>query len=121
MKHLVSIAAASLLLMGAGDPQAGRAIVMNRQISACLLCHSGPFPDPHLQGNLAPSLAGVGSRLSPAALRRRMTDPGADSIMPSYSATTGLDRVGHQWVGKPVLTPAQIDDVVAFLSTLRAP
>jgi sulfur-oxidizing protein SoxX len=114
-------AAATLLLMAAGDPTSGRAIVANRQIGACLLCHSGPFPDPHLQGNLAPALAGVASRLTAADLRQRLTDPGKDSIMPSYSATTGLNRVGKPWMGKPVLTPPQIDDVVAFLSTLRAP
>ena len=121
MKPSVSLVLAALLTMGAGDPATGRAIVMNRQLSACLLCHSGPFPDPHLQGNLAPSLAGVGARLTAAELRQRLTDPGVDSIMPSYSATAGLNRVGRPWAGKPVLSTAQIDDVVAFLSSLRTP
>ena len=121
MKRSVSLGVAALLTMAAGDPGSGRAIVANRQVSACLLCHSGPFPDPHLQGNLAPMLTGVGSRLTAAELRQRLTDPGQDSIMPSYTATAGLNRVGQPWVGKPVLTPRQIDDVVAFLSTLRAP
>ena len=121
MKRSVSLGVAALLTMAAGDPGSGRAIVANRQVSACLLCHSGPFPDPHLQGNLAPTLTGVGSRLTAAELRQRLTDPGQDSIMPSYTATAGLNRVGQPLVGKPVLTPRQIDDVVAFLSTLRAP
>ena len=121
MKHSASVAVAALLTMGAGDAATGREIVMNRQVSACLLCHSGPFPDPHLQGNLAPSLADVGSRLTAGELRLRLTKPGPDSIMPSYSAVTGLNRVGSIWAGKPLLTPAQIEDVVAFLATLRAP
>ncbi len=111
----------ALLTMAAGDASNGRAIIANRQLSACLLCHTGPFPDPHLQGNLAPSLAGAGSRLTEAALRQRLIAPDPDSIMPSYAATAGLHRVGKQWAGKPVLTPQQIDDVVAFLVTLRAP
>ena len=124
MKLSASLAVAALLTMGAGDAGKGRAIVGNRQISACLLCHAGPFPDPHQQGTLAPSLAGVGSRLDAPALRLRLTDPARfnpDTIMPSYAATTGLHRVGAPWAGKPVLTPEQIEDVVAFLTTLRDP
>ena len=74
MKRSVSLAVATLLTMAAGDVGNGRAIVANRQLSACLLCHSGPFPDPHLQGNLAPSLAGAGSRLTEAELRQRLAD-----------------------------------------------
>ena len=49
----------------AGDPARARAIVVNRQVGLCLLCHSGPFPEERLQGSLAPSLAGIGARLSP--------------------------------------------------------
>ena len=112
---------AALLTMAAGDAATGRNIVMNRQISACLLCHAAPFPNPHLQGTLAPSLAGVGSRMTADALRLRLTTPPPDSIMPSYSRVTGLNRVGTAWDGKPLLTPAQIEDVVAFLTTLSAP
>ncbi len=45
-----------------GDPARGRAIVASRQVGLCLLCHSGPFPEERFQGDLAPSLAGAGSR-----------------------------------------------------------
>ncbi|MEI7712302.1 MAG: c-type cytochrome [Rhodospirillales bacterium] len=121
MKRSVSLAVAAVLTMAAGDVGNGRAIVANRQLSACLLCHSGPFPDPHLQGNLAPSLDGAGSRLTEAELRRRLIAPGPDSIMPSYTATSGLQRVGKPWVDKSILTSQQIEDVVAFLATLRTP
>lgn len=121
MIRLASVVLAALSTMAAGNAESGRAIVVNRQVSACLLCHTGPFPEPHLQGNLGPSLAGVGSRLTTDELRLRLTTPPPGSIMPSYSATTGLNRVGKPWEGKPVMTPTQIEDVVAFLSTLKAP
>ena len=41
-----------------GDPARGRAIVVNRQVGLCLLCHTGPFPEERLQGNLSPDLTG---------------------------------------------------------------
>jgi sulfur-oxidizing protein SoxX len=121
---LVAGGAAPPLTSQPGDPARGRGIVMNRQLSACLLCHSGPFPDPHLQGTLAPSLLGVGSRLSAGEIRDRLINASRanpDTIMPSYYVMTGLNRVGKAWDGKPVLTAAQIEDVVAFLATLRDP
>ena len=107
-----------------GNPDNGRRIVLDRATSACLLCHSGPFPAPHLQGSIGPSLAGVGSRLSPSEIRLRLVDPARfnpDTVMPAYHVTTGLTRVGQPWQGKPVLTAEQIEDVVAFLTTLREP
>ena len=107
-----------------GNPERGRQIVENREVSACLLCHSGPFPDPHLQGNVGPSLDGVGSRLTPGEIRLRLVDPAKlnpDTVMPSYTAVDGLTRVGKGWAGRPVLTAQQIEDVVAFLATLRVP
>ena len=107
-----------------GDPVRGRQIVENRQTGACLLCHSGPFPEPHLQGTIGPSLAGVGSRLSAGQIRLRLIDAreqNPDTIMPPYYVTDGLNRVGHAWQGRPALNAQQIEDVVAFLTTLREP
>ena len=105
-----------------GDAARGRAIVMDRAVSACLLCHSGPFPAPHLQGNIGPSLDDAGSRLTADQIRQRLVDPGRtnpDTVMPAYGRTEDLTRVGPAWRGRPILTPAQIEDVVAFLTTLR--
>jgi sulfur-oxidizing protein SoxX len=105
-----------------GDPARGRAIVTNRQVGLCLLCHSGPFPEERLQGNLAPSLAGAGRRWSEGQLRLRIVDSSRinpTTIMPAYHRTEGLVRVALAWRGKPILNPAQIEDVVAFLMTLR--
>ena len=113
---------AFLLLMpalaSAADSKHGREIVTSRQSGLCLLCHSGPFPEAPLQGNLAPSLAGVGSRMTADQIRHKLVEPG-DSIMPSFSKIDGKRDVAPLFVGKPILTPAEIDDVVAFLVELR--
>lgn len=105
-----------------GDAVRGRSIVTNRQVGLCLLCHSGPFPEERFQGNIAPSLAGAGMRWSEGQLRLRVADSrriNPASIMPSYLHVGGGHRVGSAWQGKPILQPQQIEDVVAFLQTLR--
>jgi sulfur-oxidizing protein SoxX len=105
-----------------GDPARGRAIVMNRQVGLCLLCHSGPFPEERFQGDLAPDLKGAGGRLSTGQLRLRIVDSGRvnpATIMPAYFKIEGLTRVASAFQGKPVLSAEQIEDVVAFLTTLR--
>lgn len=105
-----------------GDAARGRSIVVNRQVGLCLLCHSGPFPEERFQGTIAPDMKGVGARLSEGQIRLRMVDPGrtnATTIMPAYYRTEGLTRVAPSFRGKPVLTAGQIEDVVAFLVTLR--
>jgi sulfur-oxidizing protein SoxX len=107
-----------------GDPTRGRAIVADRQKGLCLLCHTGPFPEQRFQGDLAPDLRGAGSRWSEGQLRLRLVDGSRlnpDTVMPSYYRIDGLMRVGRLWAGKPVLTAEQIEDVVAFLATLKDP
>jgi sulfur-oxidizing protein SoxX len=108
----------------AGDPGRGKAIVTSRQTGLCTLCHNGPFPDPHLQGSIAPDLRGVGARLTPDQLRLRIADPARlnqETIMPAYRRTSGFTRPGRQWRDRPLLTDAQIEDVVAYLATLTEP
>jgi L-cysteine S-thiosulfotransferase len=105
-----------------GDAARGRAIVANRQVGLCLLCHSGPIPEERFQGNLAPDLAGAGSRRTEAQLRLRIADSrriNPASLMPAYYRTEGLARVARTWQGKTVLEAQQVEDVVAYLSTLR--
>ena len=104
-----------------GDPARGRAIVVTRE-STCLLCHSGPFPEERFQGNLASDLRGAGARWSAGELRLRMVDAtrlNPVTIMPPFYRVDGLNRVAAPWRGKPLLTAEQIEDVVAFLATLR--
>jgi L-cysteine S-thiosulfotransferase len=105
-----------------GNAERGRAIVVNRQVGLCLLCHSGPFPEQKFQGTLAPDLKGAGSRSSEGQLRLRIVDASrlkADTMMPSYYRLDGLTRVAPAFQGKPVLTAEQIEDVVAYLATMR--
>ena len=106
----------------AGDAVRGRALVANRQASLCLLCHTGPIPEERFQGNLAPDLQGAGRRWSAAQLRLRIVDAShfnPATIMPSYYKTDGLNRVAAGFQDKTILTAQQIEDVVAWLSTLK--
>ena len=106
----------------AGDAAKGRSIVANRQVGLCLLCHSGPLPEERFQGNLAPSLAGAGSRWTEGQLRLRLADSkrlNPETIMPAYHHTDGLTQVAKNQQGQPLLAAQQIEDVLAYLMTLK--
>ena len=105
-----------------GDPAKGRAIVLERQKGLCLLCHSGPFPEERFQGDLAPSLAGTGSRMSEGEIRLRMVDStkvNEKTIMPPYYRSEGLERVAANYKAKTLLNAQEIEDVIAFLVSLK--
>ncbi|MHA4868416.1 sulfur oxidation c-type cytochrome SoxX [Duganella sp. PWIR1] len=107
-----------------GDAARGRAIVANRQLSLCLLCHTGPIPEERFQGNLAPDLQGAGQRWTAAQLRLRIVDAShfnSATIMPAYYKTEGLTRVAAAYKDKTILTAQQIEDVIAWLQTLKEP
>ena len=105
-----------------GDPARGRAIVANHTVGLCLLCHSGPFPEDRFQGNVAPDLSGAGMRWSEGQLRLRIVDasklnPG--TIMPPFYRIDDLTRVATAYRDKPVLAAVDVEDVVAYLMTLK--
>ena len=105
-----------------GDPGRGRAVVADQRRGLCLLCPAGPIPEQRFQGNLAPDLAGAGARWTEGQLRLRLVDArrlNPDSLMPSYYRTEGLVQVAPALRGKPLLAAEDIEDVVAFLVTLR--
>jgi sulfur-oxidizing protein SoxX len=121
-RYAVTGDAIPMSLTGApGDAARGRVTLLNRQ-STCILCHNGPFPEEKFQGDLAPNLAGSGSRWSEGQLRLRVVDASRlneATIMPSYYRVDGLTRVGAAWRDKPILSAEQIEDIVAYLVTLR--
>jgi len=109
-----------------GDPSRGRSLVLNRNEGACVLCHAVPGPGPagneRLMGNIAPTLAGVGAKLSSAQLRLRVVDStrvNPDTPMPAYFRIEGLIGVASAYRGKTILTARQVEDIVAYLATLR--
>ena len=105
-----------------GDAERGEKIVTNRQVGLCLLCHAGPYPQERFQGTMAPDLKGAGTRSTEGQLRLRIVDASRinrETIMPPYYRVDGLTRVSPGYRGKPILTAEQIEDVVAYLMTLR--
>jgi len=103
-----------------GDAQRGRAIFIARDGGHCVLCHAAPGVE--VAGNVGPSLAGVGSRLAPAQIRLRVADISRvkpDAAMPSFNRLEALNRVAPEYQGRPVLDGQQVEDVVAWLATLR--
>jgi sulfur-oxidizing protein SoxX len=105
-----------------GDAARGRMIVANHNTGLCLLCHSGPFPQDKFQGTMAPDLAGAGARWSEGQLRLRIVDASkfnAATIMPPFYRVDHLTRVAPAFRDKPVLTAAEVEDVVAYLMTLK--
>jgi sulfur-oxidizing protein SoxX len=104
-----------------GDIERGWTIVQDTANATCLICHSMPMPWQPDQGNLAPDLAGVGSRYNAAELRLRLVDPKAlnpFTIMPAYYQVQGLSRVQEKYLGKTIYSAQDIEDVIAFLLTL---
>ena len=114
---------AAPLTRAPGDAARGRAIVADRQVGMCLLCHRGPMPEERFQGTIGPDLAGVGARLGAGQLRLRIVDMRRihpASTMPAYHRVEGLERVAPAWRDKPILDAQQVEDVVAYLGTLRS-
>ncbi|MGL4322586.1 MAG: sulfur oxidation c-type cytochrome SoxX [Beijerinckiaceae bacterium] len=105
-----------------GDAARGRIIVADRRKGLCLLCHSGPFPEERFQGTLAPSLSGVGTRMSAAEIRLRLVDSrmiNPATIMPAYFSTQNLVQVANNFRDRTILSASEIEDVIAFLLTLK--
>ena len=105
-----------------GDPTRGRLIVLSRQSGLCILCHSGPFPEERFQGNLAPDLSLSAAKLSEGQLRARIVDASRfnpNTIMPAYFRKDHGSRIAPQFANKTILTAQEIEDVVAFLVSLK--
>ena len=105
-----------------GDPVKGREVAIHRQKGNCLACHTLPAPDQPYHGEVGPDLNGVASRLSEGEIRLRIVNPkyaNPATIMPAFYRTEGLHRVAKNFQGKPMLTAEEVEDVVAYLMTLK--
>lgn len=105
-----------------GDPARGREVVINRKQGNCLACHKMPIPEQPFHGEVGPDLATVGSTYSAGELRLRIVNPkiiNPDTFMPAFYRPYGLHRVAKQFQGKTILTAQQVEDVVAYLTTLK--
>lgn len=105
-----------------GDPAKGREVAINRRLGNCLACHELPIPEQPYHGAIGPDLHGVATRLSEGELRMRVVNPkvmNPDTIMPAFYREDGLHRVMKKFQGKTILTAEQVEDVVAYLKTLK--
>ena len=104
----------------AGDAPRGREVFVSREGGHCVLCHA--VPGVEVAGNVGPPLAGVGARFTAAQLRLRVADISRvkpDAAMPAFHRTEALTRVAPEYRGKPALSGQQVEDVVAWLATLK--
>lgn len=105
-----------------GDLEQGKAVFVEREGGHCVLCHVVTSLDAPFQGDLGPALSDVGARLSPGQIRLRIVDASqlnAETVMPPYYRIHGLNQVVDGQAGQPVLSSEQIEDLVAYLASLK--
>lgn len=105
-----------------GDPVRGKEVAVDRRLGNCLSCHVMPIAEQPFHGEFGPTLLGVGDRLTPAQMRLQVVDSKAinpESVMPAFYRVQGLHEVAKDFQGKPILTAGQVEDVVAYLTTLK--
>jgi sulfur-oxidizing protein SoxX len=110
------------LVASGGDAGRGRRLLVARDSANCVLCHAVPDAAVRFSGDIGPSLAGIGTRLTVPQLRLRISDNvrvNPTTVMPSYYKIDGLDRVASQYAGKPILSAQEVEDVVAYLASLK--
>ena len=104
-----------------GDPEKGKKWSINTRLGHCIACHVMPVNQPYM-GEVAPSLVGVGSRYSAGQLRMLIVNPkvvNEDTAMPAFYRVKGLHRVTKRFVNKTMLSAQQVEDIVAYLLTLK--
>jgi sulfur-oxidizing protein SoxX len=106
-----------------GDAQRGRQIVIDSHKGSCLACHEMPIPEEPFHGNIGPPLVGVATRLTEGQLRLRIVDEkqiNPETIMPGYYRhPKHFTLVSDEYMGKTFLTAREVEDVVAYLLTLK--
>jgi sulfur-oxidizing protein SoxX len=123
IKYQINNDAIATSLTGkAGDPVNGKKLATNRKKGNCLACHSMPIPEQAFHGNIGPDLKGISSRYSEGELRLRIVNPkvlNSETIMPAFYKADGFNRVMKKFVGKTIITAQEVEDIVAYLMTLK--
>ncbi len=119
-----NLAVADSLTGQTGDPAEGRKIFANRKQGNCLACHVNSEMEEHLfHGGVGPSLDGVASRWKPEMLRTIVVNAKAvftdATFMPGFYSLDVGENVREDLIGKTILTAQQVEDVVAYLATLK--
>ncbi|MCW9032774.1 MAG: sulfur oxidation c-type cytochrome SoxX [Rhodospirillales bacterium] len=105
-----------------GDAKKGREAAIHRKKGNCLACHTLPIPEQSFHGDVGPDLKGVADRYSEGEIRLRLVNSkvvNEDTIMPAFYKTDGLNRVMKKFKGKTILSAQDVEDIVAYLMTLK--
>lgn len=105
-----------------GNAKNGRKLAINRKKGNCLACHAMPIPEQTFYGEVGPSLEGVAGRLSEGEMRLRLVNSkvlNPDTIMPAFYRKDGFTRVLKKFQGKTMLSAGQVEDIIAYLKTLK--
>ena len=107
-----------------GDPAMGREWAAGRKLGNCLACHANSdLKTEQFHGEIGPLLDGVGDRWSAEELRAILVNSkavfGDATMMPAFYRDSGFNRPAEKFVGKTILTAQQVEDVIAYLLTLK--
>lgn len=107
----------------AGDPVNGRKVFANRKQGNCLACHmNADLSEESFHGEVGPPMDGVADRWTEAELRGIVTNSKMmfeGTIMPAFYIDSGYERPLDDFAGQSILTAQQVEDVVAYLLTLK--
>jgi len=107
----------------AGDAATGRKLATSRKKGNCLACHViTDLKEQPFHGNVGPPLDGVAGRYSEAEIRLRIIDAtvlNEDTLMPPFYKVDGLTRVNKKFKNKTVLSAQEVEDVLAYVMTLK--
>ena len=108
----------------AGDAAAGRMIFADRKLGNCLACHANEdLIEESFHGEVGPPMDGVADRWEPQELRAIVVNSkavlGEETIMPAFFHVGGRFRIAEDFEGQTILTAQQVEDVIAYLTTLK--
>lgn len=121
---IVDAELATSLTGAAGNAENGRKWFKNRKLGNCLACHkNSDMKKEQFHGEVGPEMDGVAGRYEAAQLRAILVNSkqvfGPDSIMPSFYRTSGFNRTNKKFIGKSILNAQQVEDILAYLLTLK--